>query len=50
MDVSLMLGRKKEIEEFNFDLDGIVEMYKEVAEAQKARRAEEARAKAEQRS
>lgn len=35
MDVSLMLGRKKEIEEFNFDLGGIVEMYKEVAEAQK---------------
>lgn len=35
MDVSLMLGRKKEVESFDFDLQGIVEMYREIQEAQK---------------
>lgn len=34
MDVSLMLGRK-EISEFKFDIGGIVELYREIAEAQK---------------
>lgn len=34
MDVSLILGRKKEVENFNFDITGMVELYKEIAEAQ----------------
>lgn len=33
MDVSLMLGRKS-VSEFNFNLDGMAELYREVAEAQ----------------